>query len=123
MAMFKSEPPIIEFTTKDKFQESIKYCHNKYLLYSFEDKWIFPFIYRKISLNIDNLSLPDDVFAWYQSNFPAMFDIKVVGNSCVKVRYKGGFPHKVLKETPLVRVFIIKNVECLLVEHEQETDG
>lgn len=94
-----------------------------YYLYALEDKWVFPFKYTEIKLNIGAISMPDDaigIISGENNRYRIETTSRAFEFHTITVTSKKLLPFKIRKGDAVAILSIVPTIVCHVVE--QETD-
>ena len=117
---------IIEFTSDEQYAPGIHKPSSEekgYYLRTYINKWVFPWKYTFIPININNISLPDDTIGFIQTSgfYEDIIDVKtkilIYDEECCYLRVKanGIFPRKIYANENIATLHVLSYRECHLV--------
>jgi len=119
---------IIEFTCDNEFLPGI-YQHSSqekgYRLRAYVDKWIYPWKYTIVPININSISLPNNTIGFIQTLVfcDDILNVKtkvlIFDEECcyLMVKANGLFPRKVCANEDIATLHILSYQECHLVNN------
>lgn len=127
LAINKTES-IIEFTCDNESLPGLyQYSSEEkgYRLRTHVDKWIYPWKYTTIPININNISLPNNTIGFIQTLIfcEDVFDVKtkvlIFDEECcyIKVRAHGLLPRKIYANEDIASLHVLSYQECHLVNN------
>ena len=120
---YRTPEPIIEHDSINPAFNRISSANKPlYNLYPLKDKWVFPWKYRTIKLNMNNIYLPDNtvgmIMSYSNDNFYVLPKAELGPQRLteIKVKANGLLPVKINVNYPVAFMMVLKPLECHLVE-------
>lgn len=103
-------------------------CESGYVLHSFRDAWVFPFVYKKIAINIGKIYLPDYTIGIIHEKFKGKLKVRtefIDDNTLCYIEVKSASlsPIKIHKEEGVALMDIVSSNDCFLVKRFERNNN